>query len=207
MEGVAGMKRALVVVQGIHEELYAKNALKKSKLDIGQYNEIRFIDTEEVFDAWSPKIKWWDKFGDVVKFYLNVNRRKAVCRKVTKTVGQLQKVNYEVDILAHSLGTVITLCSKARNVRRLYLLGSPLSFGIPFAASYIRQHTRKYMKNFSCEEIFYIWSPKDFVCKHYKNVVAKLLAKTNPKTIVNIKSDSKHNLTDYIDDLVASPYL
>lgn len=192
--------RALVLVQGINEDRYLKPAVKSmSSFNSDLYDKIVQVKTEQVFDeSFFKFLPGYDKYGDIYQYFKKDKVRRKVSRRVTKIVDKLRKMGYTtIDLMAHSLGTVISLTSKAK-VDTAILMGSPLSFGVPFLDSQVRKHTKKYL-GLQPDKLYYLWSPNDRVCKHYNKDVKKLLKRFNP---VPIESTSNHKVETYIQDLV-----
>jgi len=193
------MKKALVLVQGIHEHRYIKTALRSSGFDHSVYEKLPYVKTEETFDAFSIEFDWWDKYGDIVKFFFNPFRRKAVCKLLEKKVERLKKLGYEVDIMCHSLGTCIVLCSNVQ-VDKVYMIGSPLSMKTPILGKMVRDYIKKEMNGFKANLINYVWSERDSVCNYFSKEVQEVLGKATG-IINDYNSNSKHNLTRYLKDM------
>lgn len=103
----------LLVIQGISE---SKNYLLEHAKDSGlfnQYNKIINIKTEDILDDSIYTIIPWfgDRFGDIIQYYEDTSKRIQLSRQVRKQIINNQEKGVVVDILAHSLGTVMALTS------------------------------------------------------------------------------------------------
>lgn len=191
--------KVLILVQGINSGIYLKEAVKNSNLDLSVYDKVIQVKTEKLLDmSWVSKLPFiGDKHGDYVQYFLSKSRRKKLSRLVRQLITVL-RIKYDVvDVIAHSLGSVIALTSKT-SVNNFYSLGSPLSFKNSWLGAFVRYHTKKYLKLDVTNNFYYAYSPKDIVCSHYNKKVAKLLQdyKVEP-----IKSDSRHSADEYLDDI------
>ena len=122
------MKKAIVLVQGISSrEDYISKSIKDSNFDLSIYDKIVVVRTEEFFEKNTPwymkpfKIipvanSWADKLGDVLIFMTQKKGRVGACRKVRMAIQKLQKNDFEVELLTHSLGTIITLVCGPNNL-------------------------------------------------------------------------------------------
>lgn len=206
--------RALVVVQGISKKhgYLAKELYEglDSKI-IKSYDVIAPVNTDQFFAKISniPSKILGSVLSDVWNYYTNGKARREACREVRKTITELQSKGFEVDILAHSLGTVITLCSggnspaRAISVNNVYLLGSPLGIGNLFARMKTNGHTERYSNNFDAKKIFYLWSEKDYVSKILKGRTLDILKARSVESPVTYHTDTNHASSEYLDSLVS----
>ena len=176
------MRRALVLVEGITDKPgYIEDIVKASPI-ASNYDEIKRAKTEEFFDKKTPwylkpfsKIDAVDKFADMKVFLKSHQGRVGACRTVRFLIQRLQRDGYEVDVLSHSLGTIITLVcgpnlrNEAVVVKRLMLYASPLGLAIPPLRAEIENFTRRYLRNFYTEEEQkYVYGTEDLVSKVYR---------------------------------------
>lgn len=198
-------KKALVLVQGISNKVYIQQDVESVKSAFKNYDKIKVAPTEGIFDK-SIVSKLSDRFGDVVQYFKSHKQRKDACAKVRRTIESLQEEGYEVDVLAHSLGTLMTLTSgrsveldKSTSVNKVFLFACPLGMVWPMGF-YARNHTRKFIQNFKAKEIVYCYSPRDFVSKKWgKSIKDILLLASN--NIKSIELDCSHSLKEYLADM------
>lgn len=206
-------KRLLYVVQGISKDNYlTKDLIEKSALPTKKYDEIILAPTERMFDqalrgSFLRYIPKSDKYGDFLTFYLSEWVRKKVCRSVRNQYKKLKKEYDQIDILAHSLGTVIVMSSGEEDqfieADRAIMIGSPLGFkrwsNLGLLSRWSNKHLRKYM-SFSCRTMYYGWSKEDKVSNRYTNGIEKTLNHGDIKRIVPFQSKSDHSWKQYLAD-------
>lgn len=181
--------RALLVIGGITYKNYAIGDLLKfakgystswtdgaSLIAFGnkdsKYSMIKEINCEQLLDSkalnflgnlWLLGLpaRLWDRFGD----YFKIIGNKEIMKKCTALVEQEildAKAKYgKVDVIAHSLGTLILLASCSR-VNNVLLLGSPLSSRFWS----IRTTANKFFEkngNCKCNSLLYCHSKNDIV--------------------------------------------
>ena len=181
------MKKALVLLQGIATKHYIEKALVDSAIPTDQYDLIEYIPTEKYLDkgSWFSWIllrvpfirKHWDRFGDIFRYFYNKKTRKKVCSVVNEYISELKKKDYEVDILSHSLGSIIGLtCGKKKSplsVGKFYAFGSPLGFAFKPFRSIVNKHVDKYSYNLSGERFHLVFNDEDIVSKKEINIKGK----------------------------------
>lgn len=208
-------RRALVIVQGINKGLYLKRDIEDvNKPFINRYDEATLINSEKVFDnhkTWAYYIPFiGDSLNDILVYYKQKEARAKVCRKVRNKILKLQSNGYKVDLVCHSLGCQIALCSGPSNtnkpvlkVNKTYLMGSPLGIGFntwPLALrSKVIKHTEEHGNNFKSDKIIYLYSNEDFVSKRSKKDkrVFTLLQSFSNKPIVTKDLDVDHDAIFY----------
>ncbi|MCH2079643.1 hypothetical protein [Prochlorococcus sp. ALOHA_ZT_50] len=169
-------KKALVLVQGIsNKNNYIEDSLLESDFLLDDYDKWVTAKTEKALDGLFEKFTFGvtsfigivDTFGDPFRYLFSKKHRKAACRAVNSEVKKLTAQGYEVDILAHSLGTIIALTSgtakSAINVNTFYSFGSPL--GSTIFPWLFRRHVQKYIYGINIKTLYYCWNSKDFVSK------------------------------------------
>jgi hypothetical protein len=202
--------KALIVVQGVnHIQGYLYEDAQRLS---SYYDKIVDVDIGQHFKHKKGFVfkvlgKFGDKLNDVWDFYISTEERKAVCREVRKTIRDLQAQNYDVSVLAHSLGTVITLCSgpnSAANpvhIDKLIMMQSPLGIASLVARMYTNQHTEKYSNNFTVNELHYTWSKWDFISSVFTNRINSIImskSKTYPKIYHTHLGHSSKDAINYI---------
>lgn len=193
--------KLLILVQGISKTPYLKKELHQ--VGLGQvYDRVVLAPTESVFDdSLVSKLPLMDKHGDWFQFFTNEKQRIQAARRVTKIIRAAEAMGYTtIDILSHSLGTLISITAKG-SIRNLACLGSPLSFSVPGIREYILNYTKKYKNLRIKNRIIYAWSPKDFVCNVYDKKIEMLFAPNQP---TSVRSTSKHDSLDYLQDIIST---
>jgi hypothetical protein len=203
-------KKALILIQGISSgNGYLRVRYNDAKLQT-QYDTVKNINTEQFFEMKSNWLlnslgRLGDSLNDVWVYYRNTQARKLICKEVRNHIKELQDAGYTVDILAHSLGTVIALCSGPNklknliNVNRLILMGSPLGIGNPIARAFTNYHTERYSNNFTCNYIDYLWSSEDFVSKKLIGRTIDLLQSVSKTDIKVHHTSTKHDVKQYLE--------
>ncbi len=200
-------KKALVCVQGINSKDYILAEITGSKFPIDDYHRVVTIGTEDIFDKTIPGIikilpfigDFYDQYiADIRAFFKNKEARQTACRMVRKQIKALQKEGYEVHVIAHSLGTIITMCcgpQKGRlvEVHAFFCYNSPLGFGIFPGGIITRNFVRTFMRNFKAKRLEFIYSAKDTVSRDYKAPVSDILNEIaiEPKFMLNTWQDHK----------------
>lgn len=209
--------RALVVVQGISKKhgYLAKELYEEAAGTIVKaYDVIAPVNTDQFFAKISniPSKILGPVLSDVWNYYTNGKARREACREVRKTITELQSKGFEVDILAHSLGTVITLCSggnspaRAVSVVNVYLLACPLGIGNLFARMKTNGHTERYSNNFVCKNLFYFWSEKDYVSKILKGRTLDILKARSVNPPITHHTGTDHASSEYLECLVSEMF-
>lgn len=162
-------KRALVLIQGINtKSKYMKPKTKHVDLFLDQYDAVEYVNTEEIFDrGWFSKL--FDKL-DFIPYFVSDRRKKDVCRAVNAKVAELQILNYEVDILAHSLGCVIAMQSGRKSipiqVNNFIALQSPVHNKV--YGWFVRDKIREHSKYLHINNLYHTYNKKDKLVAHKK---------------------------------------
>jgi hypothetical protein len=188
--------KSLIVVQGINDKVYLMEAIKRSTFNTDAYKEVVEVATERVLDDHMNKFfKWlpfYDRVSDI-KYLFSKSLRIDCTHEIYKTVGEMRGLGRDVDVIAHSLGTLMILNSPVE-VNNVYLIGSPLSMaGISRLVRWKTKNT--YM---TCTRLFYVYSPLDPICHFYTPEVKEFLKSYN---VIPIVSTSGHSATDYLNQL------
>lgn len=185
-------KPALLVLGGITYKNYAVGDLlsmpeanhyyKGHGSNLATYGKIEEIDCEQFLDnkitSWFSMFliigipfRLWDRFGDFFKVISNEKVMGEIAIYVESRIKQAIEEYGEVDVIAHSLGTLIilfVLWTTNVRIRNLYLIGSPLTSKY----TVIRDLSRKFLINkmdiFQNKfgqvlKVFYCWSANDIV--------------------------------------------
>lgn len=177
------MKPALLVLGGITYKNYAigdllsmpetKNYLNgEGNLDT-EYSHIKELDCEQFLDnktidflgrlmVLGIPFRLWDRFGDYFKIIGNKKTMKRVSEYVVHEVELANKLYGQVDLIAHSLGTLIALASDIK-VRNLYLLGSPLTSQFWSIRHTANDFIQKNGLEAEAQKVQYCYSPLDIV--------------------------------------------
>lgn len=171
--------KALLIVQGINcNGKYLKEDFEDFRQLKTLYKDYENAPVEKSWDK-----RWYchiplvgDKFGDIWSFYRNEQARIKACEIVRERIIDLKKDFEEIDILSHSLGTVITLCSGPMfasyqppiQVNDVYLMQSPIGLGIPILKGMALAHAERYATNFIAKRIHNLYSSKDMVSSNLK---------------------------------------
>lgn len=175
------MKRACVYVYGIGKGPYLKQAVQTVNPEFySRYEYNRQVGTERDFDnhkTWAYYVPVvGDSINDVFSYFRDDAARIDACRRVRRKIFKLQDQGYLVDLVCHSLGCQIAICSgpndpQKRNVEveNTYLMASPMGFGIntwPLKLrSKVIKHAETYSNGFTTKNLYYYWSNEDLVSK------------------------------------------
>lgn len=194
-------KKALVLIQGIHESEYIRNSLDESKYPLKEYDRISVVKTEEQFDKYSFDMKFWDKYGDFIKYFLNPFRRRKVVKEATQVIKELSSSGFTVDVMAHSLGSLIALSTKTK-IRQLLLFGSPIAFFNGWVARICRLTIGRKIRKMDIQSIFFCWSKNDLICNNFSEKIKNFLSKAKVKQVFGLESGSDHTLSQYLKDFI-----
>jgi hypothetical protein len=209
------MSRCLLIVQGINsngkyllEDFEDFPSLKK------KYDAIINAPVEKAWDhTWVSKLPViGDKFGDIWNFYKNEQARIKACKLTSERIIEAKKEFKQVDILCHSLGTVVTLCSGPEHSTRrppieidnLYFLQSPLGLGIPFLDNIALSHAERYSTNFVAAKIYNLYSSIDIVSKklHHRNKRAlNILQRCSKNNVVTFNLKCPHDSFECLEHI------
>ncbi len=171
------MAKALLVVQGINSNprYLVEDTVDFRKIKLA-YDEIINAPVERVWNkSLVSKLPFvGNKYGDIISFYTNERARIQAATAVAEKIYELKNAGLEVDILAHSLGTVITLCSGPQYhldrppvvVRNFFCINSPLGLGIPILKGKALAHAERYSSNFMAHKIWNLYASNDLISKN-----------------------------------------
>ncbi len=201
--------KALVVIQGISGYEYAGIELAQSRFPLENYDKRAYVQTEEVFDAYIPKIiryipilnTLFDIAIDFLTFMFKKEARKKACKLVNKHITKLQEDGYVVDVIAHSLGTIIVLASgnkkKSVLVDNFYCYNSPLSAKLGIGRLF-RNFIKHFGNRFYCNKLEYVYSKNDLLSGDFNIEVAESLKDTSTETEF-INTNSGHSFKKALD--------
>lgn len=193
---------------------YVSAALGEAGVKLGSYEKVIFLNIEKIFDK---KIMGWlslflfpfkfipgvrkleDKYMDVVRFYYNKKKRIEICRYIRTEINKLTRKYGDVDVYAHSLGTVALLSTKVK-VRNVHLFGSPLGFGLTPLRKFARNNAKRFIDQFTCHQLTYWHGPKDFVAKKVGEGLWDVLNLATFDKCSLYESDSNHSMLEYAKD-------
>jgi hypothetical protein len=196
-------KRVLIVIGGITENLYFRRDLES---DISllcelykKYEYIVEINTNKHRDSWSPRFIDKSPWTDVYKLYLNPFRRRAIHREIEKTVERFQNNGYEIDVFAHSLGTV-ELTGTNIQVNNVCFFGSPLGMDFPCGA-FCRNKLAPFpfsRPKFRCENFYNFYSPRDIVGT--SPILSDYRCNFGVLSNQEFNTNTVHDLTEYLSN-------
>ncbi len=210
------MPKALVIVQGINNKQgYLRETIAQFPQFKEYYQRIIDIETDKYFDKhmsflFKPFRSIGRTLADVWEFYKNNAARMEVCRETRSQIQNLQALGYEVDIIAHSLGTVIALCCGPNSpvnpikVNRTILMQSPLGIANLIARMKTNSHTERYSKNFTTKELYYTWSEEDYVSKKFTARVLDILISKAEASPVILATGYGHSAYDNSEFLLSN---
>lgn len=201
-------KKCLIVVPGVQSPDHKNKKdkpinymrLEENSVFLEDYDKVIYFDTELTFDK-SLTAKIADKL-DFIPYFLNKKMRKEVCTRLNNTITQARTRYDSVDILAHSLGTIISLeCGKKKspvNIDNMVCLQSPISNF--FYGWYVSNHVKKYKYNLNVGMALFTYNKKDWRVANTKKNLNYL--KDEIKTIGQINAGSGHNWKKALYDLI-----
>jgi len=153
---------ALIIIQGINDKReYMKPTLQVTKKFFARYNAKEYMYTEDIFDS-TITSKFVDR-ADFIPYFFNGKKRKQVCKLVNEKIATLMALGYEVDVLAHSLGSVIALQSGRKSipilVNKMITLQSPIHNWI--YGWFVRMKVRKFSGGLTVKHFITTWNKKD----------------------------------------------
>lgn len=191
-------------------------------MDLSPYEKVIYVNTEKIFDevlnnlpkfmkesVYSrrketkdkyennevrTRLEWIDYAVDIWAFFGNKKIYDRVTSKVRKRVEKLQSEGYTVDILAHSLGTMIALHSGAV-VNNFFCLASPMGISNTFLRKAIHWHYNKSPNKLKSKNTLVLWGTADYVSKSTDAKVISIFKKHCDK-LVKFKTEAHHKIVD-----------
>lgn len=208
------VKSALVVCQGVaSSQGYLYNLVKDNPYFTKQYQKIVDVPTDEIFTKKKPwYIKLWGKFGnkldDMVDVLYHTKERIEACRMTRNIIKAQELDGYSVDILAHSLGCLITLTSGPNSpvnpivIDTLYLTGCPLGVKNLLMRMKTNRYVERFGNNFTARKIHYLYSEDDFVSGVLKGRVFDILEARSMESPSLHHTNTSHDAAEYVDFLI-----
>lgn len=155
------------------------------------YDIVEYAETEEVFDVVKDNLpfyfKWLpatlkDYFADLWGYFTNRYIKSLIDTRITNTVLRLQMAGYEVDILAHSLGTVIAMCLGTKDrplkVENFYSLNSPIGISLRTARLWVKAKLFIKARHIKFKKSYNVYGEDDFISKEMdkngQNIFARM---------------------------------
>jgi hypothetical protein len=193
------MKKAALIIHGISEKVYMQDV--KIYLEDSGYDEVVIMELDKIFDKSIFRfVPFYDKYGDITQFFFNKRNRRKLRKYLNKILINLEKQGYEVDIYAHSLGTLVALLSN-RTIDNLYMLSSPLSMAA--VGWKVRKEMRKRVRLTINKEVYYIYGKKDLISNKKVKTAIKFLHKNLKRTF----SSSYHIFNIGVENMKHTPVL
>ncbi|NQY58449.1 hypothetical protein [Cognatishimia sp.] len=188
--------KALAIIQGINEE---NRYLDKDLTDLYKnYQKVVYINTEKYFDSVKRNLPWYLRFipnkykdyaADIWGYFTNRYVFDIVNTECNSQIGKLLNQGYEVDVFAHSLGTVITLClgKKIEKLRlnTFFCIASPMGFFLKSVRLYIKYKLWRNSGNIFFEDIVNIYGENDLISKRMDKNGTNILLKRTKKLITH----------------------
>ena len=197
--------KALIIIQGINDK--PRYMLEDLASIAAKYECVYYAQSEKYFEVVKENLpiylKWLpphvkDYAADIWGYLNNRYVAGMINAEITNEILNLTTQGYKVDVVAHSLGTLITLClgTEDRNIElnTFYCLNSPIGIGLKTLRLYIKSYLWFRRKCVSFVNIFNIYGTEDFVSKEMANA-DKLLAK-RAENVVSIAHKGGHSHAD-----------
>jgi hypothetical protein len=199
--------KALVIIQGINDK--PKYMLEDLSGILVKYDYVYYAQTERYFEVvkdnlpvylrWLPlHIK--DYAADIWGYLNNRYVAGMINAEITNEILSLITQGYEVDVIGHSLGTLITLClgsnDRSIELNTFYCLNSPIGIGAKTLRLYIKSYLFFRRRCVKFANIFNIYGTDDFISKEMANA-DKLLAKRT-ENVISIARKGGHSHVDSI---------
>lgn len=203
--------KALILIQGINKK---SNYLLDGIDPVASgYDKIFYAKTERLFDVvkdslpfylmWIPD-KYKELLADLLGFFKNKYIRRAIDYEIIDKIHEFKSNGYEVDILSHSLGTLIALALGNKDnkvsINNLYFLNSPLGIDLKSLRLYVKFKMSKFSKHFRCNKVYNVWSDDDFVSKDM-NKSLKFIEKRSDQSVHLIVKNGGHDHKNSIKKL------
>lgn len=191
--------RALILIQGINKK--GNYLLDGIGHIASHYDKIFYAKTERTFDVikdslpfylqWIPD-KYKELLADLIGFFKNKYTRKSINFHISDKIDEFKALGYEVDILSHSLGTLIALAlgskKKKVTVNTLFMLNSPLGIDSKILRLYVKANMLRFSKYFYCRDLQNVWSDNDFVSKDMAKSLKFVEKRADQSTHYSVKN-------------------
>lgn len=206
-------KTALITIQGISSRSsYLYDLVKDDPLFATKYQKIVDSPIDEVFSKKKPMwIKFFGKFGDslddLVDLLYHTEERIAACLMTRNIIRGLQLDGYTVELLCHSLGTLIALTCGPRTasspiiVDTIYLMGCPMGIrNLPMRIK-TNAYVERYGANFTTRKLHYLFSEEDKVSCRLKARTISILESRSMEDPLIHHTNTKHSALEYVQFL------
>lgn len=160
----------------------------------------------------------WSRFGDVWYYFKTKLAKERVSREVGSKIVELQKQGYEVSVIAHSLGNLITM--SAFNVRKgyrervrvdkFYSLANPIFIksrslrrGIPFVFEGVINYMCENICNFIAQKSLVLYSEHDVIASVFDTKAFSLVTRISKEPPFIDSTGTLHTVVDYLKFLRA----
>ena len=171
--------KVLLLVQGISDEANYIGKAVRAEFPIEGYAKVINIKTEKALDeAAKTSTPFWmkmlpkkvkDKGYDIWGFFTNKTAHAWVTSLVRDEIQTWQDKGYDVDLLGHSLGTLIILCSGAKvnpvKVNKFYSFSSPCGFEFAPLRYFVKWHVWRKSTKFRAKQIINVWGDDDYIAR------------------------------------------
>lgn len=199
--------KALVIIQGINDK--PKYMLEDLSSILVKYDYVYYAQTEKYFEVVKDNLpvylKWLplhikDYAADIWGYLNNRYVAGMINAEITNEILNLVTQGYEVDVIGHSLGTLITLClgtaDRCVKLNTFYCLNSPIGIGAKTLRLYIKSYLFFRRRCVKFANIYNIYGTDDFISKEMANA-DKLLGKRT-ENVISIARKGGHSHVDSI---------
>ncbi len=179
--------RALVIVQGINNK--PKYMLEGLSELVASYDYVYYAQTEKYFEVVKDNLpiylKWLplhikDYASDIWGYLNNRYVSGMINTEITNEILNLSTQGYKIDIIGHSLGTIITLClgtsDRCITLNNFYCLNSPIGIAVKTLRLYLKTYLFFRKKCVRFNNIFNVYGTEDLISKDMAGA-DRLLAK------------------------------
>lgn len=207
------VKTALLTIQGVsNKQGYLYSHIASDPFFVKRYDKIIDVGTDEIFafkKPWylKPLGKLGSSIDDVFDYLLRTDERIQTCRLVREAIRSAQYDGYSTDIIAHSLGTALTLTCGPNGakepvmVNNVYMLGSPIGFKYLMMRRKVESHCERYGHNFIAKKINYSYSENDPVSCRLTGRGMAIVEARSMETPSVYHTNTSHSAREYIDHL------
>lgn len=204
--------KALIIIQGVNSKPhYLLEGLDPFIEALGYLpTNVHYSCTECVFDKQVNKLplyfKWLplevkDYLSDLWGYFLNSRVKSEINTGLTNTVLRYSRAGYEVDILAHSLGTVIALClgsnDRKLDLNTFYCLNSPLGLNSVVGRLWVKLKILLSGRNIKFKEICSVYGEKDFISSKMDNSILGIFS----SNVMQVKHSGGHSHKESLSNL------
>ena len=167
-------KKVLILIGGITQHPYIKSDVDQSNFDKSPYDVVVQFYYDHILDNRYKKLDCYkylpflDKHGDWWQFAFHPATREKIRHHLEVMIKEYQAMNYEIHVLAHSLGSWI-LCGTDCVVDSVISMGSPISSKSWVVRNIVKQELKSRINDYMhmrCSTMDYMYSKNDFVAGH-----------------------------------------